>query len=86
MISDEGGYAYVAHFWSGDSQLYRDIRYDRPQAIFLIYKLCLFIFGGSVEAIRLAAALYNALTVDLPPRTRPPSKLDPGPFEVHCTG
>ena len=63
MISDDGGYAYVAHFWSGDSQLYRDIPYDRPQAIFLIYKLCLFIFGGSVEAIRLAAALYNALTV-----------------------
>ncbi len=23
---------------------------------------------------------------DLPPRTRPPSKLDPGPFGVHCTG
>lgn len=63
MISDEGGYAYVAHFWSGDIQLYRDIPYDRPQAIFLIYKLFLFIFGGSVEAIRLAAALYNALTV-----------------------
>ena len=23
---------------------------------------------------------------DLPPRTSPLSKLDPGPFEVHCTG
>ena len=23
---------------------------------------------------------------DLPPRTSPPSKLDPGPFEVHSTG
>ena len=63
MISDEGGYAYVAQSWSGDIELYRDIPYDRPQAIFLIYKLFLFIFGGSVEAIRLAAALYNALTV-----------------------
>ena len=26
------------------------------------------------------------LIPDLPPRTRPPSKLDSEPFEVHCTG
>ncbi len=26
------------------------------------------------------------LISDLPPRTRPPSKLDSEPFEVHCTG
>ena len=33
---------------------------------------------GALEMARLA--------FDLPPRTSPPSKLDPGPFEVHCTG
>ena len=28
MITDEGGYAYVARFWSSDYQLYRDIPFD----------------------------------------------------------
>ncbi len=36
---------------------------------------------------RLGIFLSTAsLSIDLPPRTSPPSKLDPGPFEVHCTG
>ncbi len=63
MITDEGGYAYVAHFWSHDYQLYRDIPFDRPQGIFLLYKLIFVLIGGSTSAIRLAAALYNAMTV-----------------------
>lgn len=62
MISDEGGYAYVARFWSSTYQLYRDIPFDRPQGIFLIYKVVLAAFGTDVVAIRLAAALYNAAT------------------------
>ena len=31
-------------------------------------------------------ALESEEIRDLPPRTRPPSKLDSEPFEVHCTG
>lgn len=61
MITDEGAYAYVAHFWSGSYQLYRDIPFDRPQGIFLLYKLAL-LFGDDIATIRLAAALYNAAT------------------------
>jgi hypothetical protein len=30
MISDEGGYAYVAHFWAAGDTLYRDLPFDRP--------------------------------------------------------
>src|SRR6185503_4875891 len=39
MITDEGGYSYTAKFWSSEYQLYRDIPFDRPQAIFLLYRL-----------------------------------------------
>ncbi len=61
MISDEGGYAYVAHFWSDQYMPYRDIPFDRPQGIFLLYRLAL-IFGDDVVAIRIFAAAWNALT------------------------
>lgn len=62
MISDEGAYAYVARFWSSDYLLYRDIPFDRPEGIFLIYRAILAFVGKSVTAIRLAAALYNGVT------------------------
>ena len=32
------------------------------------------------------AGIHDRLKVDLPPRVVPPSKLDPGPFEVHFKG
>jgi hypothetical protein len=62
MISDEGGYAYVARFWSPQYQLYRDIPFDRPQGIFLIYQVILRLIGEDIVAIRMGAALYNAVT------------------------
>jgi hypothetical protein len=62
MISDEGGYAYTAYFWSDDYQLYKDIPFDRPQGIFLLYKLALATFGHNVSSIRLFASIYNAVT------------------------
>src|SRR4051812_5008764 len=62
MISDEGGYTYVATFWTNTYRLYRDIPFDRPPAIFLVYRGILWAFGSHVEAIRLAAALWNAAT------------------------
>ena len=62
MISDEGGYAYVAYFWSSDYQLYKDIPFARPQGIFLLYKFALATFGDGVLSIRLFAAFYSALT------------------------
>lgn len=63
MNSDEGGYAYVARFWSTDYELYRDIPFDRPQAIFLLYRVAFALFGTDIVALRLFAAVYNALTV-----------------------
>lgn len=63
MVADEGGYAYVAKFWTSDFQLYRDIPFDRPQAIFFLYRLAFAVFGADVVAIRLFAAFYNAVTV-----------------------
>src|SRR5262249_41410543 len=50
-------------FWSSDYQLYRDIPFDRPQAIFVLYRLAFLLFGTHVTAIRLFAAAYNALSV-----------------------
>lgn len=63
MISDEGGYAYIARFWTGDYQLYRDIPFDRPQGIFVLYRLGLALTGPNLVDIRLFAALYSAGTV-----------------------
>ncbi|MEB2287523.1 MAG: hypothetical protein OZ934_05380 [Anaerolineae bacterium] len=62
MISDEGGYAYVAHFWTSEYQLYRDIPFDRPQGIFFVYELIFWLAGSDVESLRMAAAVYNAGT------------------------
>ncbi len=63
MITDEGGYAYVAHFWSSDYELYRDIPFNRLQAIFLLYKTIFLTLGEGVFAFRLFAALYNGATL-----------------------
>lgn len=63
MITDEGGYGYAAKFWTPEYQLYRDIPFDRPQAIFLLYRLAFAVFGTDVTAVRSFAAVYNGLTV-----------------------
>lgn len=63
MITDEGGCAYVAHFWTSDYQPYKDINYDRFQGLFLIYKAILAVLGPEIDSIRLGAALYNSAAV-----------------------
>lgn len=64
MISDEGGYAYVAQRWfDGRGQLYHDIWVSRPQGIFVAYGTIMSTLGGSVEAIRLGAWFFAAGTV-----------------------
>jgi 4-amino-4-deoxy-L-arabinose transferase-like glycosyltransferase len=63
MVNDEGAYAFVASSWTGDYQLYRDIPFDRPQLLFLIFKGILSVFGSSIEAIRTGAAFFNVLTL-----------------------
>ena len=65
LITDEGGYAYVAHWMERGLTLYRDLWFDRPQAIFLLYRAQLAMLGETVEAIRDGAALYNAATTVL---------------------
>ncbi len=65
LITDEGGYAYVAHWMDRGLTLYRDLWFDRPQAIFLLYRAQLALLGESVESIRDGAALYNAATTVL---------------------
>jgi hypothetical protein len=65
LNTDEGGYAYVAYWLDRGLVLYRDLWFDRPQGIFLVYALILRLFGESTEAIRLAGALCNAATTFL---------------------
>ncbi len=60
MISDEGGYAYAAKFWSSNYRLYQDILIDRPQGIFLIYKF-IFLFTQSTSGIRVFSTLSQSL-------------------------
>lgn len=62
MVTDEGSYAYVAKFWSKSHQLYRDIPFDRPQGLFLVFKLGFALIGESLREIRFFAALWNAGT------------------------
>jgi hypothetical protein len=62
LITDEAGYAYVAHWLRRGLSLYTDLWFDRPQGIFLVYGAQMALLGESTEAIRLGAALYNAVT------------------------
>jgi hypothetical protein len=66
LTSDEGGYAYTARWLDRGLALYRDLWFDRPQAIFLVYSAILHLVGPSTEAIRLGAGLYNAATLFTP--------------------
>ncbi|KKR50582.1 MAG: hypothetical protein UT84_C0010G0005 [Candidatus Curtissbacteria bacterium GW2011_GWA1_40_16] len=63
LTTDEGAYAYITYFWQQGNKLYTDVWLDRPQGIFLIYRLVFNTFGDTTEAIRLFAAVYNSLTV-----------------------
>src|SRR5215211_2920014 len=64
MISDEGGYAYVAQRWlAGEGRLYHDLWVSRPQGIFVVYGLILQGVGTSVEAMRFGAWLATVGTL-----------------------
>ena len=62
LITDEGGYAYVTHWLARGGALYRDLWFDRPQGIFLVYGAQMALLGESTVAIRLGAALFNVAT------------------------
>ena len=64
MISDEGGYAYVAQRWlDGRGTLYDDLWVSRPQGIFLAYAAIFHTIGTSVGALRIGAWLIGLLTM-----------------------
>lgn len=64
LITDEGGYAYVARRWlDGRGDLYGDLWFDRPQGIFLAYGLILHTLGTGEVAIRLGAWLVTLGTL-----------------------
>jgi hypothetical protein len=65
LTTDEGGYAYVAYWQRRGLRLYRELWFDRPQAIFALYGAMLRVLGESTSAIRLGAGAYNALTTAL---------------------
>ena len=63
LTTDEGGYAYTAHWWFRGLPLYSDqLWFDRPQGIFLAYQLGMSLLGDSTWAIRLWGALWAAGT------------------------
>ena len=63
LTDDEGSYAYWASVWTRDYQIYRDFVYARPEGILVVSKILQATLGGSVEAMRLFAALFNCVTV-----------------------
>ncbi len=56
LTADEGGYGEIARLWSRGAVLYRDAWVDRPQGLLLVFRAILHVDGGSVEAMRGAAA------------------------------
>lgn len=62
LTADEGGYAYIAWFWSAGDRLYVDLWVDRPQLLVLAYQAVQHLLGSSAEQLRLGGALYNALS------------------------
>jgi 4-amino-4-deoxy-L-arabinose transferase-like glycosyltransferase len=64
MISDEGGYAYVAQRWfDGRGELYDNIWVSRPQGIFVAYGFIFKTIGPSIIDIRIGAWVFSALTL-----------------------
>src|SRR5215218_6503133 len=64
MVSDEGGYAYVAQRWlDGRGHLYDDIWVSRPQGIFAVYGFIQRTLGPSVIDLRLGAWLASVFTL-----------------------
>lgn len=64
MISDEGGYAYVASRWlAGEGRLYHDLWVSRPQGIFVAYGLIFETLGTDVVALRLGAWVAAVATL-----------------------
>jgi 4-amino-4-deoxy-L-arabinose transferase-like glycosyltransferase len=59
-MSDEGGYAYAAYWWSKGLHLYDELWFDRPQAIFVIYRIIFATLGSSVVSIRIGIAIVSA--------------------------
>jgi 4-amino-4-deoxy-L-arabinose transferase-like glycosyltransferase len=62
---DEGGYAYVAHFWARGFHLYRDVWVDRPQGLLLLFRAAEAPFGPHGWAVRLLAAVFAGVTASL---------------------
>src|SRR5215831_16298460 len=52
LMSDEGGYGYAAYWWSKGLHLYDELWFDRPQAIFVLYRIIFSTLGSSVVSIR----------------------------------
>lgn len=66
LISDEGGYAYVAQRWlDGSGRLYHDLWVSRPQGIFVVYGAIFATLGDDVVALRVGAWLATAATLAL---------------------
>ncbi len=64
LISDEGGYAYTAHWWSRGCTLYStSLWLERPQGLLWLYRLGMAVLGGSTWAIRLWGALWAAAAI-----------------------
>ncbi|MDX6628885.1 MAG: hypothetical protein QOH00_1131 [Gaiellales bacterium] len=57
---DEGGYGYVAEWWSRGAHLYGDVWVDRPQGLLLLYRGALALPGPHNVDIRLMAALWSS--------------------------
>src|SRR6476646_7982082 len=62
LTADEGGYAEVARLWSHGATLYSGAWVDRPQGLILVFR-ALHVIGGSLLAMRAAAAVVAALVV-----------------------
>lgn len=56
---DEGGYGYVAAWWSRGADLYGDVWVDRPQGLLLLYRWAEALPGSDRLDIRLMAAVWS---------------------------
>src|SRR3712207_2015070 len=58
---DVGVYATVAYWWARGDTLYQNITTDRPQAIFVIFRVIEALGLGSVRGLHVAGAVYSTL-------------------------
>ena len=65
LVSDEGGYGFVAARWADGQRLYTDVFVDRPQGLLLVFRMLVGLEDGPPTLAARVAAMLAAASIAL---------------------